>query len=57
MEQDSGLENELIKLLIDVRLKAKSEKNFKLADEIRQSLDALGVTLKDTKEGTDFIKR
>lgn len=56
-KQDSGLENELIKLFIEVRLKAKSEKNFKLADEIRQRLDALGVVLKDTKEGTDFIKR
>jgi len=57
MRQDSGLENELIKLLIDLRLKAKTEKNFKLADDIRKNLETLGVILKDTKEGTDFIKR
>jgi cysteinyl-tRNA synthetase len=54
---DSLLENKLIQLLIDIRLKAKKEKNFQLSDEIRKRLDELGITLKDTKEGTDFIKR
>jgi len=54
---DSMLENRLIQLLIDVRLRVKNEKNFKLADEIREKLDEIGITLKDTKEGTDFIKR
>ena len=56
-KQDSLLEHELIKVLIDLRLKAKSEKNFQLADEIRKKLDRLGITLKDTKEGTDYLKR
>ena len=56
-KKDSLLENELIKLLIDIRLKAKSERNFQLADDIRKKLENLGITLKDTKEGTDFIKR
>jgi cysteinyl-tRNA synthetase len=56
VKQDSLLENELIKILIDIRLKAKSEKNFQLADDIRKKLENLGITLKDTKEGTDFFK-
>ncbi len=56
-KQDTMLENELIKLLIEIRLKAKLEKNFQLADEIRKKLESLGITLKDTKEGTDFIKK
>jgi cysteinyl-tRNA synthetase len=56
MKQDSLLENELIKVLIDIRLKAKSEKNFQLADDIRKKLESLGITLKDKKEGTDFLK-
>ena len=56
LKQDSLLENELIKILIDIRLKAKSEKNFQLADDIRKKLENLGITLKDTKEGTDFFK-
>jgi cysteinyl-tRNA synthetase len=54
---DSLLENKLIQLLVDIRLKAKKDKNFQLSDEIRKRLDELGITLKDTKEGTDFIKR
>ncbi|MCU0414515.1 MAG: cysteine--tRNA ligase [Ignavibacteriaceae bacterium] len=57
VKQDSLLENELIKILIDIRLKAKNEKNFQLADDIRKKLESLAITLKDTKEGTDFFKR
>jgi len=57
VKQDSLLENELIKILIDIRLKAKNEKNFQLADDIRKKIENLGITLKDTKEGTDFFKR
>lgn len=57
LKQDSQLENELIKLLIEIRLKAKLEKNFQLTDEIRKKLELLGITLKDTKEGTDFFKK
>ena len=57
VKSDSLLENKLIELLIDIRLKAKKEKNFQLSDEIRKRLDELGITLKDTKDGTDFLKR
>jgi len=53
---DSSLESELIKMLIDIRLKAKNEKNFQLADDIRKKLEGFGIILKDTKEGTDFFK-
>ena len=57
MNKDSMLENELIKILVDIRLKAKLKKNFQLSDEIRKKLEDIGITLKDTKEGTDFFKR
>jgi cysteinyl-tRNA synthetase len=53
----ASIENELIKVLINIRLKARNEKNFQLADDIRKRLDNLGITLKDTKDGTDFFKR
>jgi cysteinyl-tRNA synthetase len=56
-KQDSMLEDGLINLLIEIRLKAKIEKNYQLADEIRNKLEVLGITLKDTKEGTDFFKQ
>jgi cysteinyl-tRNA synthetase len=36
------------------RTAAKNEKNYALADEIRDELKALGVELKDSKEGTAY---
>ena len=56
-EEETVSLDELITRLIMIRLEAKKEKNFQLADEIRKKLDEVGITLKDTKEGTDFIKR
>jgi cysteinyl-tRNA synthetase len=53
---DSLLENNLIEILIDIRLKAKKEKNYALADEIREKLSGLGITIKDTKDGTDYFR-
>lgn len=47
--------NEYIKRLIEVRLNAKKEKKYQLADEIRKRLEDIGIILKDTKGGTDFI--
>ncbi len=43
-----------IKKLIAERADAKKAKNFALADEIRGKLSDMGVTLKDTREGTEF---
>ncbi len=43
-----------IKKLISERADAKKAKNFALADEIRGKLSDMGVTLKDTREGTEF---
>jgi cysteinyl-tRNA synthetase len=50
----SDLSESLIKILIDLRLSAKQEKNFALADKIRDDLSDLGVMLKDGKTGTAF---
>ena len=49
--------NESIKRLIEIRLKARKEKKFQLADDIRKRLEEIGIILKDTKDGTDFIIR
>lgn len=49
---------ELIELLIKLRSEARSEKNFKLSDEIRDELKVLGVEIKDNRDGTtdyDFM--
>ncbi|WP_297465625.1 cysteine--tRNA ligase [Thermococcus sp.] len=51
-EQKAGEEEELIKLLIDVRAQLRKERNFALADRIRDELRKLGIQLEDTPQGT-----
>ncbi|MCF8304862.1 MAG: cysteine--tRNA ligase [Ignavibacteriales bacterium] len=51
---EAGIESKLIELLIEMRQQAKLDKNYKLADEIRLKLGAIGVTLQDSKEGTTY---
>ena len=48
------LENS-IKLLIKIREEARENKDFKLSDKIRNELEQIGIQLKDSKEGTNFI--
>ncbi len=50
----SDLDHDLIKLLIEVRSKAKAEKNYAMSDYIRDKLKELGIELKDTKEKTSY---
>lgn len=42
--------------VLEFRRKAREEKNWDVADKIRNTLDALNIVLKDTKEGT-FVER
>ena len=61
-----GLENEkasdgnndklegTVNLLIEMRKQAREDKNFALSDQIRDQLLAIGIQLKDGKEGTSF---
>jgi len=61
-----GLENEkasdssndklegTINMLIEMRNKARADKNFAMSDHIRDQLLTLGIQLKDGKEGTTF---
>lgn len=43
-----------INLLIEMRKQARENKNFALSDQIRDQLLALGIQLKDGKDGTTF---
>jgi cysteinyl-tRNA synthetase len=45
---------EKVELLIQERLDAKNQKDFELADKIRNDLLDLGIEIKDTSEGTDW---
>jgi cysteinyl-tRNA synthetase len=46
--------DKVINMVLDIRNKAKAEKNFPLSDEIRNKLVDAGVEVKDTKEGSTW---
>ena len=39
-------------LLIDIRKEAKAKKDYSTSDKIRNQLAALGIAMKDEKDGT-----
>ena len=43
-----------VDLLLSIRSEAKSKKDWATSDRIRDELSALGFTVKDTKEGTEW---
>ena len=58
--QDSALQDNaplidgLMQMILEFRAKAKAQKEWAISDNIRNTLNALGVTLKDTKDGTEW---
>jgi cysteinyl-tRNA synthetase len=44
----------VVNLMIQMRMEARANKNFALSDQIRDQLLAIGIQLKDGKEGTSF---
>ena len=52
--QDSNKLQGVVELLIQLRNEARSNKDFATSDKIRDQLAALGIQLKDGKEGTTF---
>ena len=46
-----------IQKLIEIRNKARSEKDWEKADEMRKQLDEMGIILDDTPEGTIWKKK
>ena len=44
----------VLELLISMRMEARANKDWKLSDKIRDELLALGIQLKDGKEGTSY---
>ena len=47
-----GLTAPLLELLLELRARLRKDKNFALADEVRNRLTALGVVLEDRPDGT-----
>lgn len=56
-EEEQQLDVSRIESLIQERAEAKKAKNWVRADEIRLSLDAEGIELRDTPEGTQWVRK
>ena len=52
--ESAGVDDKKVQALIDARTEARRTKNFKESDRIRDELAAMGVVLKDSKEGTTW---
>ncbi|MFW5978106.1 MAG: CysS/YqeB C-terminal domain-containing protein, partial [Halohasta sp.] len=48
---DVELARELVDLVVDVREAEREAGNYERADELRDSLDALGVSIEDSADG------
>lgn len=52
--KQSEYTDQLMSLILDIRKDAKANKNWTIADMIRDKLNDAGIVLKDTKEGTTY---
>jgi cysteinyl-tRNA synthetase len=54
--QDEKLLDNVLHVLIELRMKAREDRNYALSDKIRDDLKKLGVQLMDGKEGEiDYV--
>lgn len=55
LEEEKGQNDEMldgtVQLLVDLRKKARTDKNFSLSDKIRDDLKKIGIQIKDGKDG------
>jgi len=45
---------DVMDLLLNIRTEAKQHKDFKTSDKIRDKLNEIGITVKDTKDGSEW---
>ena len=55
-EEDDSLVDQLMGILIQIRADARKNKDFATADQVRNALSEIGITLEDRKGGTDWRK-
>ena len=53
---EESLDDKLINFIIGLRRQAREEKRYDMSDQIRDNLAELGITLKDSREGTTYEK-
>lgn len=56
-KQGVDIDEAYIQDMIEKRKQAKKDKDFALADQIRNDLDAQGIELQDSREGTTWVKK
>ena len=56
IKKEDGIDSE-IEELVELRQKARKEKNFALSDQIRDQLKERGITIEDTPQGVRIIKK
>ncbi len=56
-KQGVELDEAYIQGMIEQRKQAKKDKDFALADKIRMDLDAQGIELQDSREGTTWVSK
>ncbi|MFC2137608.1 cysteine--tRNA ligase [Bacteroidota bacterium] len=54
LDSNMDLSRELIDMVLNLRFDAKSNKDFKTSDKIRNKLNELGVEIKDKKDGFEW---
>ncbi|MBS4759716.1 MAG: cysteine--tRNA ligase [Clostridium sp.] len=54
IEDKNASAKDIMAKIIEVRNEARAQKNWEVADNIRNTLDKINVVLKDTKDGTVF---
>ncbi|MEL7122705.1 MAG: cysteine--tRNA ligase [Bacteroidota bacterium] len=55
-QEDEGVMDHLMKLIIDLRQDARAKKDWSVSDKVRDALNEVGIQLKDSKEGTTWDK-
>ncbi len=55
--EGNGITEGLMELIIDIRQEARANKDWSTSDKIRDALKELGIVLKDSKEGTSWVRQ
>lgn len=55
-QEEEGVLNGLMELIIEMRKSAKERKDYQTADLVRDELNKLGIELKDTRDGVEWTK-
>ncbi|MCL4440891.1 MAG: cysteine--tRNA ligase, partial [Firmicutes bacterium] len=56
-QEDSGLVEELMALIIEIRREARAKKDWATADTIRNNLGEIGIILEDTPQGVRWKRK